>query len=88
MLVSPTPNWIILAGFIGGGVARGMAVGFAVTIVLVFSQLHIEHPLLMISMGILTSTLFSLAGLINGVYAKSFDDISIVPTFVLTPSLI
>lgn len=86
MLVSPTPNWIILAGFIGGGVARGMAVGLAVTIVsLFFSQLHIEHPLLMISMGILTSTLFSLAGLINGVYAKSFDDISIVPTFVLTP---
>lgn len=86
MLVSPTPNWIILAGFIAGGVARGLSVGVAVTIVsLLFSDLHIEHPFLMITIGILTSTLFSLAGLINGVYAKSFDDISIVPTFVLTP---
>jgi ABC-2 type transport system permease protein len=86
MLVSPTPNWIILAGFIGGGIVRGMAVGIAVTIVsLLFSNLNIAHPFLMISIGILTSALFSLAGLINGVYAKSFDDISIVPTFVLTP---
>ncbi len=86
MLVSPTPNWIILAGFIGGGIVRGMAVGIAVTIVsLLFSNLNIAHPFLMISIGILTSALFSLAGLINGVYAKSFDDISIVPTFVLKP---
>lgn len=86
MLVSPIPNWIILAGFISGGVARGMAVGVAVTLVsLFFSNLSIQHIFVMISIGILTSTLFSLAGLINGVYARSFDDISIVPTFVLTP---
>lgn len=86
MLVSPTPNWIILAGFISGGVARGMAVGIAVTLVsLFFSNLSIQHLFVMISIGLLTSMLFSLAGLINGVYARSFDDISIVPTFVLTP---
>ncbi|WP_020561328.1 ABC transporter permease [Thiofilum flexile] len=86
MLVSPVPNWIILVGYIGGGVARGLSVGLAVTIVsLFFSNLPIEHPFLMLLMGILTSALFSLAGLINGIYAKSFDDISIVPTFVLTP---
>lgn len=86
MLVSPVPNWIILAGFISGGIARGMAVGTAVTMVsLIFSKLYIEHLFVMFTIGLLTSTLFSLAGLINGVYAKSFDDISIVPTFVLTP---
>ncbi|HPQ94905.1 MAG: ABC transporter permease [Thiothrix sp.] len=86
MLVSPLPNWIILAGFITGGVARGMAVGLAVTIVsMLFSDWQLQNILVTISMGLLTSILFSLAGLVNGVYAKSFDDISIIPTFVLTP---
>ncbi len=86
MLVSPTPNWVILAGFVSGGVARGMAVGTAVTLVsMFFSNLSIHHLLVVITIGLLTSILFSLAGLINGVYARSFDDISIVPTFVLTP---
>ena len=86
MLVSPVPNWVILAGFISGGIARGLAVGFAVTIIsLFFSDLSIQHFFVMISIVLLTSTLFALAGLINGVFAQSFDDISIVPTFVLTP---
>ncbi len=86
MLISPIPNYIILTGFVGGGVARGLTVGIAVTIVsLVFHPLNIHSPWVMFSMIMLTSILFSLAGLINGVYAKSFDDISIVPTFVLTP---
>lgn len=86
MLVSPTPNWVILAGYVSGGVARGMSVGFAVTLVsLLFSDLSVQHAMVMLSIILLTSILFSLAGLINGVYAKSFDDISIVPTFVLTP---
>jgi len=86
MLISPLPNYIILTGFVGGGVARGLTVGIAVTIVsLVFHPLNIHSPWVMFSMIMLTSILFSLAGLINGVYAKSFDDISIVPTFVLTP---
>jgi ABC-2 type transport system permease protein len=86
MLISPVPNYIILIGYIGGGVARGLTVGVAVTIVsLVFHPLNIHSLWVMSSMILLTSILFSLAGLINGVYAKSFDDISIVPTFVLTP---
>lgn len=86
MLVSPTPNWIILAGFVSGGVARGLAVGLAVTLVsLLFSSLSVQHIFITFTIVLLTSTLFSLAGLINAVYAKSFDDITIVPTFVLTP---
>jgi ABC-2 type transport system permease protein len=86
MLISPVPSYIILVGFVGGGVARGLTVGIAVTIVsLVFHPLNIHSLWVMFSMILLTSILFSLAGLINGVYAKSFDDISIVPTFVLTP---
>lgn len=86
MLVSPVPNYIILFGFIGGGLARGLAVGFAVTLVsMFFSNLAIHNIAVLITTVILTSILFSLAGLINGVFAKSFDDISIIPTFVLTP---
>ena len=86
MLISPVPNYIILIGYISGGVARGLTVGVAVTIVsLVFHPLNIHSLWVMLSMIILTAILFSLAGLINGVYAKSFDDISIVPTFILTP---
>jgi ABC-2 type transport system permease protein len=86
MLISPVPNYIILVGFVGGGVARGLTVGVAVTIVsLVFNPLNIHSLWVMFSMILLTAILFSLAGLINGVYARSFDDISIVPTFVLTP---
>jgi len=86
IIISPTPNYIILLGYICGGVTRGLTVGIAVTIVsLVFHPLNIHSLWVMFSMIIMTAILFSLAGLINGVYAKSFDDISIVPTFVLTP---
>jgi len=86
MLISPVPNYIILIGYISGGVARGLTVGVAVTIVsLIFHPLNIHSLWVMFSMIILTAILFSLAGLINGVFAKSFDDISIIPTFVLTP---
>lgn len=86
MLISPTPNYVILLGFVTGGVARGLTVGVAVTCVaLLFSDLAIEHLIVVFSVVVLTAFLFSLAGFINGVYARSFDDISIVPTFVLTP---
>ncbi len=86
MLISPIPNYIILIGYLTGGVTRGLAVGIAVTVIsLVFNPLNIHSLPVMISMILLTAILFSLAGLINGVYANSFDDISIVPTFVLTP---
>ena len=86
IIISPTPNYIILLGFICGGVTRGLTVGIAVTVVsLMFHPLNIHSLWVMFSMIIMTAILFSLAGLINGVYAKSFDDISIIPTFVLTP---
>jgi ABC-2 type transport system permease protein len=85
-LVAPIPNWVILLGYVAGGVARGICVGVIVTLLsLFFTQLHIQHWFTMISVVLLTSILFSLAGLINAVHAKSFDDISIIPTFVLTP---
>jgi ABC-2 type transport system permease protein len=86
MLISPTPTYIIVLGYVCGGVMRGLTVGTAVTLVsLAFNPLNIHSLPVMVSMIILTSVLFSLAGLINGVFANSFDDISIVPTFVLTP---
>lgn len=86
ILVSPTPNYIILLGYVMGGVARGMAVGLIVTLMsLFFTDLHIHHWFITIFIVLMTSILFSLAGFINAVYANSFDDISIVPTFILTP---
>lgn len=86
MLVSPVPNYIILLGFISGGVARGMSCGIAVTVVsLFFSPTGVENFWIVLSIAILTAVLFSLGGFINAVFARSFDDISIVPTFVLTP---
>lgn len=86
LLVSPVPNYVILAGFILGGVARGLLVGLIVTLLsLFFSHLEIHNIVITISIVLLTSVLFSLLGFINAVYANSFDDISIIPTFVLTP---
>lgn len=86
ILVSPVPNYIILIGFIMGGVARGLAVGAIVTLLsLFFTKLHVQHIFITLSVVFLTSVLFSLAGLINAIFAHSFDDISIIPTFVLTP---
>lgn len=86
MLVSPIPNFVILTGFLTGGIARGLTVGLAVTgVSLFFTELSIVNPLIAFTIALLTALLFSLAGLINGVFAKSFDDISIIPTFVLTP---
>ncbi len=86
MLVSPLPNYIILLGFISGGLARGIIVGIVATIVsLFFSDLHIHSYPVTFAVFILTSILFALAGFINAAYARSFDDITIIPTFVLTP---
>ncbi|ACR12732.1 ABC transporter permease [Teredinibacter turnerae] len=84
--VSPTPNYIILLGWVSGGVLRGLAVGSIVTLIsMFFTKLHIHNPLVTIAVIVLTSVLFSIAGMINAIYANSFDDISIIPTFVLTP---
>ena len=86
LLVSPTPNYIILWGVVMGGVTRGVLVGGIVTMVAsLFIDLSIINPLLTVVIVLMTSVLFSLAGFINAVFANSFDDISIVPTFVLTP---
>jgi len=86
LLIAPMPNWLILAGYVSGGVARGLTVGVVVTLVAsFFSDLTIHSYWVTFSVFFLTSVLFSLAGFINGVFANSFDDISIIPTFVLTP---
>lgn len=86
MLVSPTPNYIILLGFISGGVVRGLTVGAVIFLIsLFFTHLQVHSVLVTVGVVFLTAVLFSLGGFINGVFAKSFDDISIVPTFVLTP---
>lgn len=86
MLVAPIPNIIILLGFVIGGVARGLMVGAIVTVVaLFFTDLSIHNVWIVIAVVLLTSILFSLGGLINAIFANKFDDISIIPTFVLTP---
>jgi len=86
ILVSPTPDWVVIAGFVSGGVLRGLLVGVLVLIVsLFFTHLVIANVFVLLAALILTSILFSFAGLINGIYAKGFEGISIVPTFVLTP---
>lgn len=86
MLISPLPNYLILLGFVAGGMARGVVVGLAVLIVsLFFSDLNIFNYPVTVAIFLLTSMLFSLAGIINAIYANSFDDITIIPTFVLTP---
>ncbi|MCS2609064.1 ABC transporter permease [Halomonas dongshanensis] len=86
LMVSPMPNWVILSGFVLGGMARGLGVGAIVTVVsLFFTRLSVEHPLLTLLVVVLTSALFSIGGFINALLADKFDDISIVPTFILTP---
>ena len=86
MLVSPMSNSAIIIGHVAGGVIRGLSVGLLVTVVaLFFTRLEVRHPVVTISMVLLSSTVFALAGFINAIFAKKFDDISIVPTFVLTP---
>lgn len=86
MLVAPVPNWVIVAGYVGGGMARGMLVGLIVTIIaMFFTEIQIHNIWVILITVSLTAAVFSLGGLINAVFAGSFDDISIIPTFVLTP---
>ena len=86
LLVAPVPNYIIVLGYMGGGMARGMLVGLIVTLVsLFFVDILIHNVFVIMATVVLTSAVFALGGLINAVYANSFDDISIIPTFVLTP---
>ena len=86
LTVSPLPNWLIILGYICGGVLRGLIVGAVVTTVaLFFTHLEIHHVLIIMSAVLLTSLVFALGGLINAIFAKNFDQISWFPTFILTP---
>lgn len=86
LLVSPMPSWAILAGYVSGSLFRGLAVGLIVTLIsLFFTEIKIHNIWIIISTVVLTSIVFSLAGFINAAFAKKFDDIAIIPTFVLTP---
>ncbi len=86
LLVSPMPNWVILLGYVAGAVLRGLMVGAIVLVIaMFFTKVRIPHPLVTISTVLLGATIFSLAGFVNAAYAKKFDDIAIVPTFILTP---
>ena len=86
LLISPTPNMVILLGYVTGGVARGLGVGAIVTLVAsLFTDLNIQYPLITVGVIVLTSFLFSIAGFINAVFAKTFDAVNIIPVFVLTP---
>ena len=86
MIVSPMSNAAIVIGHVSGGLIRGLFVGMLVTaIALFFTKLEVQHSLVTVSIVVLSSIVFSLAGFINAIFAKKFDDISIVPTFILTP---
>lgn len=86
LLVSPVPNWVIMLGFVFGGVARGLACGVIVMLLsLWFTHLEVHNLFVMLSVILLTAVVFSTAGLINAIFATKFDDVTIVPTFILTP---
>jgi len=86
LLISPLPNWVILAGYVTGALSRGLMVGSVVLMVsLFFTHLHVAHALVSLSVILLTAIVFSLAGMVNAIFARKFDDIAIIPTFVLAP---
>jgi ABC-2 type transport system permease protein len=86
LLISPLPNWIILAGYVTGALMRGLMVGLVVLAVsLLFTRIEVQHPVVMLTVLLLTATVFALAGMINAIFAQKFDDIAIIPTFVLAP---
>jgi len=86
LLVSPMPNWVILGGYVAGAVLRGLLVGIIVLLIaMLFTPVRMPHPFVTLTTVLLGATIFSLAGFVNAVYAKKFDDVAIVPTFILTP---
>lgn len=86
ILVSPVPNYLIVTGYMMGGLLRGLMVGAVVTVIaLAFTHLHVMNPLIVIAAVLLSSMVFSLAGMLNAIFAKNFDQISFIPTFVLNP---
>ena len=86
LLISPLPNWIILAGYVTGALTRGLIVGVVVMVVsLFFTRIEVQHPMVMFTVLLLTATVFALAGMVNAIFAQKFDDIAIIPTFILAP---
>ncbi len=86
LLISPLPSWVILAGYVTGALARGIMVGSVVMLVsLLFTRVEVLHPLITVSVLLMTSIVFAMAGMVNAIFAQKFDDIAIVPTFILTP---
>jgi ABC-2 type transport system permease protein len=86
LLISPLPNWVIVAGYVTGALVRGLMVGAVVTLIsLFFTRLEIQHPLITVSVLLMTSIVFAMAGMVNAIFANKFDDIAIIPTFILTP---
>jgi ABC-2 type transport system permease protein len=86
LLISPLPNWVILSGYVVGALLRGLMVGAVVLAVsLFFTPIAVQHPLIMLSVLLLTAVVFALAGMVNAIFAQKFDDIAIIPTFVLSP---
>jgi len=86
LLISPLPNWVILAGYVTGALARGLMVGGVVMAVsLFFTPIEVQHPMVMFTVLLLTAVVFALAGMVNAIFAQKFDDIAIIPTFVLAP---
>lgn len=86
LIVAPVPSWVVIVGYLGGGMSRAILVGIIVTLIsLLFVDIQIYNLGAIIITLLLTSSLFATAGLINGIFARNFDDISIIPTFVLTP---
>jgi ABC-2 type transport system permease protein len=86
LLVSPMPNWVILGGYVAGAVLRGLMVGVIVLVIaMLFTRVRVPHPWITLTTVLLGSVIFSLAGFVNAVYARKFDDVAIVPTFILTP---
>jgi len=86
LLISPLPNWIILAGYVTGALTRGLLVGGVVMVVsLLFTPIEVQHPVVMFTVLLMTAIVFALAGMVNAIFAQKFDDIAIIPTFVLAP---
>ena len=86
LLISPLPNWVILSGYVTGALTRGLMVGAVVMAVsLFFTRIEVQHPMVMLSVLVLTAVVFALAGMVNAIFAQKFDDIAIIPTFVLAP---
>jgi ABC-2 type transport system permease protein len=86
LLISPLPSWVILAGYVTGSLVRGLLVGAVVIAVsLFFTDLEVRHPWVTLSVLVSTAVVFAMAGMVNAIFAEKFDDIAIIPTFVLTP---